>query len=458
MHSEAPTASPVDAANRIRSTGLFTIDDVELISAVYLKHGTTVGTPWDDFRDTHMALPAWYRTDLDPISIAYLEQQKRLWRAIVGVEREYDPRRDELTKLPRVDPVRQPAYFQRRDPRAVSVASGHVIATGMILKHSGLRPGKFALEYGAGFAQTALMLARLGVHVDTVDISPEFCGYVREQAEFFGVELCPFEGEFGLNPRGDRKYDLIFFYESFHHCLNFLELIDSLKKHLAPDGRVLMAGEPIMPDECPAVPYPWGLRLDSENLAIVRYRGWFELGFTEDFVASVFTTRGFAFMHHDCPVSTYGNTWEFTPRPQRLRLSELRMSKADGETWHLPEATGRWTRSRSQLTLDTLGVFEELVIHVVNHHPVSQTVTITYGGKKIVVDIPCGPKALKIDASVKSPQLVIESPTFVPANYRVDSRINGPRGNPAAVVGQATPGGSTDRRELGIYVESLSYE
>lgn len=91
-----------------------------------------------------------------------------------------------------VDAVRRPGYFMRRDSETVELASHQVIATGMILKHGGLKPGDSALECGAGFGQTALALARLGVVVDTVDISKAFCCYIKEQADFLRVPLTPF--------------------------------------------------------------------------------------------------------------------------------------------------------------------------------------------------------------------------------------------------------------------------
>ncbi len=90
----------------------------------------------------------------------------------------------------------------------------------MIAQHCDLKAGDWALEYGAGFGQTALALARLGVNVDTVDISATFCGYVQARQSFFGA-AAPFEGRFGVNPRPGQRYDLIWFYESFHHCVDF---------------------------------------------------------------------------------------------------------------------------------------------------------------------------------------------------------------------------------------------
>ena len=111
---------------------------------------------------------------------SYAEQQHRLWQLISGVDRALRPGCRREGAVPGATSI-------RCEPRGTSCAgilqaivsaSDHVIATGMFLKHCGLKAGDWALEYGAGFGQTALSLSRLGVNVDTVDISPTFCDFV----------------------------------------------------------------------------------------------------------------------------------------------------------------------------------------------------------------------------------------------------------------------------------------
>lgn len=448
-----------DAAARIKKTGLFTVDDIDLISRIYAKFDTAQGTLWDDFRNAHMILPSWFRMDLDPLSDQYLEQQKQLWKVLAGISRDYDPHEDEQTDDPRLDPVRLPAYFRGRGDQAVQIAADQVIATGMIMKHCGLKPGDWALEYGAGFGQTALTLARMGVNVDTVDISPTFCGYVKEQAEFFRVNLSSFKGKFGFNPRGDHKYDLIFFYESFHHCLDFKNVIRTIKNYLTPTGRVLLAGEPIVPQENLAVPYPWGLRLESENIAIIRYRRWFELGFSEDFIADVFTNSGFTVAKIDCHISSYGKTWVFSQRNKRISLSSHWMPNRDASTWHGPDPMGRWTTSRSCLTLDCTDSFNALEICATNYHPIPQILTVTYGDKKTVMSFNPGRQIMRIDATFKSPNIIFESETFIPADYKFDPRISGTMGMLKKYFAKpfAIKSGSNDRRALGMHIEYIDY-
>ena len=159
----APVTTYSSCAERIKGTGRFGLDDIDLLVETLIKFDVVRGTPWDDFRLAHCLLPEWFRIGLDPLSDDYTAQQKRFWSSVTGIDRVYSPTIDEKeAPLADVDAVRRPGYFIRRDPDSVVHAAHHLIASGMILKHSGLKPGDSALEYGAGFGQTALSLARLG--------------------------------------------------------------------------------------------------------------------------------------------------------------------------------------------------------------------------------------------------------------------------------------------------------
>jgi len=290
----------------------FNADDIETLLRVQAESGTRPGGPWDHYKHAHMTLPSWFRSGLDPWSAEYAAQQHRLWRLVAGVDRPYEPELDEKEfGWQDADPIRLPGFYGRRDPDAITSASDHVLATGMLLKHSGLQAGDWALEYGAGFGQTALALARLGVNVDTVDISPTFCGFVSQQAAHFGVPLNAFHGQFGISPRPGQRYKLIWFYESFHHCVDFMQVVPKLAQHLAEGGRIVLGGEPIVEQEYAAVPYPWGVRLHSEVAVVMRQTRWFELGFSEVFLFELFRRAGFTGAKIDCEPSLFGRLYVF---------------------------------------------------------------------------------------------------------------------------------------------------
>jgi tetratricopeptide (TPR) repeat protein len=416
--ASAACSRPAARVKHIKTTGRFSADDIELIVRIYNETQCARGTEWDEVAAANMELPAWFDAGLDPHSGQYFEQQHRLWSLMTGLERGYVPELDEQEPhLDEVDAVRFPAYFRRRDAEAVESAGDHILATGMILKHCGLKADDTALEYGAGFAQTALTLARLGVSVDTVDICGAFCRSVQRQADFFGVPLAPYEGRFGWNPRGDHRYKLILFYESFHHCLDFQAVVHDLKRHLAPDGVVLLAGEPILRVPHDGIPYPWGLRLHSEVIAVTRNKRWFELGFSEDFLVGLFTNAGFSAARMDCPVSRYGDGYLFRHRGDSIELATHWFPQEATGNWHAAEPSGRWTKDQSILPVDATDSFDELLVEASNCLPFAKPLAIVYGEAAYVVRFEPGEtKKIAIRADKKARQLVFRCPAHAPGN------------------------------------------
>lgn len=259
------------------------------------------------YRRGTLALPEDFDTGLDPDGEAWRAQQLELWARITGRDA-YDPATDEDTpEAAELDAVLRPAFYATEQTEEVG---RHLIAMGQILKRARLSAGARVLEYGAGYGQIALAFARSGVKTDTVDVNPAFCAAVNKLARRYKVPLKAHVGQFGDNPAGEPgAYDVIYFYESFHHCLDFRAVIPRLKTMLKPGGRVLMAGEPVFEATNPTLPYAWGIRLDGECVAVMRQRGWMELGFQEDYLMRVFAEAGFTGVKHpsaDSHATVYG--------------------------------------------------------------------------------------------------------------------------------------------------------
>jgi SAM-dependent methyltransferase len=423
-----------DPVERIRRTGHFGAQDIQRIHDTYFSGvGPAPGGPWDAFREAHLALPEWFRPGLDPFSPEYVAQQHRLWRLVAGVDRDYEVEADEKeADWGEVDAVRFPGHFKRRDPGAVVAASDHVLAIGMMLKHCGLKPGDWALEYGAGFAQTALTLARLGVNVDTVDVSERFCGWVRDQADFFGVPLTAFQGRFGDAPRPGRTYQVVWFYESFHHCLDFARIVRELPKLLAPRGRVILAGEPIVEREYEAVPYPWGLRLHSEVVAVVRRQRWFELGFSEDFLFELFAHAGFVMQRIDCEPSLFGRMYVCEYRPGSVSMASQWLPPRLAAEWGERHGDGRWSGETSTWPIAVDDASAEVRLEIENPSSLGRTVEIDAGGE-----------ALRVQAGARSRSTV--SLAVAP----------GARGVRVRAVRAGLGGRVASRRRAGVVVRSI---
>jgi len=282
----------------------FSLDQIETVTAALnvevFRNVAQVGA---------FDLPQGFDLWMDPRSDGYRRQLLALW-SIITQRSDYDPSADEDTpEIVDADAIHRPAFYATG---STFVAGDHLMALGHLLRQSGLKAGDRALEYGAGFGQIALAFARTGVQVDTVDINPAFSAAVNQLGERYQAPLKAHVGEFGDNPAGeDGAYDLIYFYESFHHCFDFLEVIPKLHRILKAGGKVMMAGEPIAQEPVPWLPYPWGIRLDGENVSVMRQRGWMELGFREDFLVSIFQREGFTFRkypldgYHYCTIYSF---------------------------------------------------------------------------------------------------------------------------------------------------------
>jgi len=281
----------------------FRIEELDTVATDFQRGE---GERW---RGRSLILPEWFDTNLDPLSPAYYQQMLRLWEAITG-RKGYDPLLNEDTpEIADLDAIYKPAFYASGDSQ---FAGAQIMAMGHIIMRSGIRPGDRVLEYGAGFGQTALALARLGARVDTVDVNPHFCKAVSTAAERYSVDLTSHVGQFGFNPSGDANaYSLILFYESFHHCIAFDKIIPKFSSLLTDNGKIILAGEPIFNQLCPDLPYLWGFRLDWENVAVMRIRGWLELGFQRDFLLALFARSGFACSEHSDPNSHWAQVYEF---------------------------------------------------------------------------------------------------------------------------------------------------
>lgn len=283
-----------------------TTSDLQQVARDFVSNNRA---PWEG---SILDLPRWVDVALDPDGARFRDQTLRFWEEITG-RRSYDALVDEDTpEIGEHDAIVRLGFYASGNVR---LAGAQMMAMGHIIRRSEIRVGDRVLEYGAGFGQTALALARFGARVDTVDINPAFCRAVQANADLFKVDLTAHVGQFGFNPCGvDGTYDLVFFYESFHHCLDFHTLIPRLRQLLKPNGRVILAGEPIFDGPCSEMPYPWGFRLDWENVAVMRIRGWMELGFQRDYLLGKFREAGFDCAIHKDPNSHWAQVYKFKQR------------------------------------------------------------------------------------------------------------------------------------------------
>lgn len=118
---------------------------------------------------------------------------------------------------------------------------GRVVSA--VLEAAEARPGMTAVDLGSGTGSLALELARVGVQVIAVDISPVMMGRLREKAALAGLDgiscvVGPVEG-FDLP---EASADLVVSNYALHHLRNSEKeaLVRSAARWLRPGGRFVV--------------------------------------------------------------------------------------------------------------------------------------------------------------------------------------------------------------------------
>lgn len=227
---------------------------------------------------------------MDPFSAEYAERAFALMAELRGSKR-FDARRDE-----RIGHTLggRPLWtgLSPWDHRSPLFLAEMFECYATMLRQIGAPPGARVLEYGPGTGQFLLFLARIGYQCHAVDIEREYLKVIQRQARIMGLPVRTELGLFGEGFEGER-FDAIVFFEAFHHARDFMGLLRHLRTRLNPGGRLILCGEPLLPDGMVdgPVPYPWGPRLDGLSIEAIQ-RGWTELGFQMSFLMNALVRAG----------------------------------------------------------------------------------------------------------------------------------------------------------------------
>jgi len=240
----------------------------------------------------------------DPFSPAYRDWVFTLYRALSG-RADYSTD-NEHSPFDVQEALVRPYPHSTRSP---TVLGEELMARGFIVKSLELSPPARVVEFGSGWGNLTLDLARLGFDVTAVEIEPRFCELIEAKGR--GIGGLRVVQSAMLDFRADAPFDAAIFYEAFHHCADHLAMLERLHHLVRPGGRVLFAGEPVGP-----LAYPWGPRLDGYSLWSTRTYGWLELGFDDDYFSAALARTGWnAVRHRDPKVAPLADVIVATPRP-----------------------------------------------------------------------------------------------------------------------------------------------
>lgn len=224
--------------------------------------------------------------DLSPYSAEYFDQQIELYEEISG--RKLNQQDGELHPGDMAPLLTAPNPLGVLD---VASMSEHVRSVSIMLSLAVLSGRAEVLDMGAGHGIASEIMAFCGCNVHAVDIDPVLGNMSRQRAAARGMNIIRSVMNFDdLSSIADQHYAAAFFSQSLHHCLRPWELIASLKNKLTAEGGIIgFVGEPIQDIWW----RNWGLRLDEISLYVARKEGWFESGWSFEFLGDCFARNGF---------------------------------------------------------------------------------------------------------------------------------------------------------------------
>jgi 2-polyprenyl-3-methyl-5-hydroxy-6-metoxy-1,4-benzoquinol methylase len=370
--------------------------------------------------------------NLDPFSTRYIEWVKTVHAQISRID-QYDVAQCELD--PNVDPELPLGKFFPFSSRDLRFIGSYLMGVGFILRHLDLPPESRIIEYGVGWGHVSAALARAGYDVHSVDVEPKFLKLARRQAQAYGADVKPFEGEFGVDPfHGECLADGVVFFEAFHHALEHRTVLAKVRSLLRPGGKLLLCGEPIDP----AFPIPWGIRTDGHALWAIRSFRWMELGFNESYFTRLMLKSGFSVEKIVEPgLGLLGLLYRCTRHGSEFHLGKALLPSDEANTWAPgSEVNCRFAQVASRLTLDESPEWRSITVHAMNHLPVPIKVSFYSGIGRVELCFAAGERL-----EVALPLMQTHRELHIGSEVRIPRDL----------------GLSDDNRVLGIAIERITY-
>jgi 2-polyprenyl-3-methyl-5-hydroxy-6-metoxy-1,4-benzoquinol methylase len=227
-----------------------------------------------------------YRTKIDielnPFSETYVAQQIALYEEVSG--RKLDQSKNEMCDFPIDERIKSVNPCNSKDVKFMA-KHARAILSGIVAANLPESPS--ILDMGGGWGVSSELMAFCGATVTSVDINPRFVELNRERAKRLDLPIKAINSSFD-EFETEENFDLIFFYECFHHAIRPWTVIERVGQLLKPGGKIALVAEPYVE----IFPH-WGLRLEPLSLYCIRKFGWFESGWSVDFIKNMFDLCGF---------------------------------------------------------------------------------------------------------------------------------------------------------------------
>ncbi len=292
----------------------------------------------------------------NPFSDAYAAQQLSLYNEIAG--RALDQQINKHTHFPVDTHVAAPNPYDHGTP---SILATHLLRLAGAFQLGGCVRDARVLDMGCGWGLSSEIAAYLGFVVTAVDINADFVALVNRRAARLGARIKAVRSAFDSFETTE-KFNAVLFYECLHHAVRPWTLLARIREMLAPSGCIVLCGEPINEHWWPN----WGLRLDPISVYSIRKFGWFESGWSLNFIRRCLDLTGLETSVHVAENSDVGMTLIGRAQPELPVNWLLRNATIEGGTVEGPLIV---TQGSLRISFGSLWTPGDLTLIVDNHRP-----------------------------------------------------------------------------------------
>lgn len=353
--------------------------------------------------------------DLSPYSEEYRNIQLEIYRRLTGQIYSVS---QELTSS-----KQSALQFERGYPwtsNNLEIVGSHLAKVAQALTALGsIKLGKDILEvieFGSGWGNLAIPIAKTGHHITCVDIDLGFLQRLvsiaaRESCELSIVNMDFIEAAKTIN---NNCYDCVIFQSSFHHCIDFEQLLSLTKRNLLNgSGVICFFTEPVYKDYA----FQWGLRFDGESLWAIMCNSWMELGFSQEFFSTLLLRHGFFFTSLPGMGSMVGDGYVAIQCENGINFKNWDLPERYRCTWHIDDKQDGICFSRSYSVIPGLSNTELLskiyYVTIRNYSSITLNILIKMGNTSISIIITAGEivtQRLHADCD----EVIFETQTYIP--------------------------------------------
>jgi 2-polyprenyl-3-methyl-5-hydroxy-6-metoxy-1,4-benzoquinol methylase len=377
----------------------------------------------------HYAPMALVDKQCDPLSVAYYNQQMALYREMTG--HDYQELDHEFTPgVPIESLLAAPNAYGFMAPHEYA---RHCVAMGWIVQRLGLLAEHSVLELGSGWGFCQEFLAGCGLQSKGIDVNPDFVRTSNQRLERLGFGSRAQLASFGKIGPNIGLFDIVMSYEAFHHAVDPLSLLMKSVTCLKPNGRIVLAAEPFN-----EFYHTWGLRLDPYSVYCIHKFGWFESGWSAEYMAFLFAIAGLDAEFIDMPLSDLTRYMIGTPS-ERVRAFQLGLWHPDVKTSVTRDGENFFCTPDTKILVPIRSGSNGFILDVENFSLRSLKVKVDCLDKRQVLTFPPGKGTIPVElcnlSSAGAVWMTLESEMFCPAQQGINE----------------------DTRSLGIQVYGLNY-